>query len=105
MLNKTELVKILETISRDKKLDPDEAMKLTEHLLELFRQKPIIREVSYNRPHYPNETPIYPWFPWDEPRTGDPMPIKPTTFCCIVDISKDVPYFEAPNRTDQSLHD
>lgn len=74
-MNKVELVKILEIISRDKGLDPDEAMKLTEHLLELFRQKPIIREVPtpYLYPHYP-------------------MP--PTTFCYTIDIipaSQDMP--------------
>lgn len=62
MLNKSELVKILETISRDKKLDPDEAMKLTEHLLELFRQRPIIREVPTPcpYPHYPLQPFIFP---------------------------------------------
>ncbi len=99
-VNKVELVKILETISKDGDLEPDEAMKLTEELLQLFRQKPIIREVPTPcpYPHYPQpyifpDPYPYPGTPiWTDPitygdKTGDPMPQdRGITFCCHTKI-------------------
>lgn len=99
-VNKVELVKILETISKDEDLEPDEAMKLTEELLQLFRQKTIIREVPNPCPYphfpqpyvFPDPYPYPPRTPyWTDPttygdKTGDPMPKRGITICYSTEI-------------------
>lgn len=90
-VNKAELVKILEVISKDEDLEPDEAMKLTEELLQLFRQKPIIREVPTPcpYPHYPQPY-VFP-DPNPNPYYPDCTPVVTFWSSTIVDPSSAMP--------------